>query len=126
MISVKMSDVFNASDALTELGKCSLSGKSAFAVARLIREIDSEMKTFETIRMDIIRKYADKDENGELILEEGNIHLSEENVAVCNNELMDSLAQIVELNANPLKYEWLEKIELTVPQAMALEPFMEE
>lgn len=126
MISVKMSDVFNASDALTELGKCSLSGKSAFAVARLIREIDNEMKTFETIRMDIIRKYADKDENGELILEEGNIHLSEENVTACNNELMDSLTQIIELNANPLKYEWLEKIELTVPQAMALEPFMEE
>lgn len=126
MINVKMSDVFNASDALTELGKCSLSGKSAFAVARLIREIDNEMKTFETIRMDIIRKYADKDENGELILEEGNIHLSEENVTACNNELMDSLTQTIELNANPLKYEWLEKIELTVPQAMALEPFMEE
>lgn len=125
MINVKMSDILNASEMLTKISGYKVSGKYAFAIARLVREVEKEMQTFESIRMELIRKYADKDEDGELVVNDGNVHLSEENIVLCNAELAESLGQNVELNANPLKYDWFDEIEITAGEAAALEPFME-
>lgn len=126
MIKVTMSDVLSIEKVLTKLVNYSLTGKRAFALARLTREIDKEIATFENIRIDLIRKYADKDENGEVIVNGENVHLSEENVQLCNQELKESLAQEIELNVAPLKYEWFDDIELTINEASLFEPFMEE
>ena len=125
MINVKMSDILNASEVLTKISGYKVYGKYAFAIARLVREVEKEMQTFESIRMELIRKYADKDEDGELVVNDGNVHLSEENILLCNAELAESLGQSVELNANPLKYDWFDEIEITAGEAAALEPFME-
>lgn len=126
MIKVTMSDVLSIEKVLTKLVNYSLTGNRAFALARLTREIDKEIATFENIRIDLIRKYADKDENGEVIVNGENVHLSEENVQLCNQELKESLAQEIELNVAPLKYEWFDDIELTINEASLFEPFMEE
>lgn len=126
MIKVTMSDVLSIEKVLTKLVNYSLTGRRAFALARLTREIDKEIATFENIRIDLIRKYADKDENGEVIVNGENVHLSEENVQLCNQELKESLAQEIELNVAPLKYEWFDDIELTINEASLFEPFMEE
>lgn len=126
MIKVTMSDVLGIEKVLTKLVNYSLTGKRAFALARLAREIDKEIATFENIRIDLIRKYADKDENGEVIVNGENVHLSEKNVQLCNQELKESLAQEIELNVAPLKYEWFDDIELTINEANLFEPFMEE
>lgn len=126
MIKVTMSDVLSIEKVLTKLVNYSLTGKRAFALARLTREIDKEIATFENIRIDLIRKYADKDENGEVIVNGENVHLSEESVQLCNQELKESLAQEIELNVAPLKYEWFDDIELTINEASLFEPFMEE
>lgn len=126
MIKVTMNDVLGIEKVLAKLVNCSLTGKRAFALARLAREVEKEVATFETIRLDLIRKYADKDENGEVIVNGENVHLSEENVRLCNQELKESLAQEIELNVTPLKYEWFDNIELTINEASLFEPFMEE
>lgn len=125
MIKVKMNDILNAESALEKISGYKVSGKYAFALARLMREIGKEVQTFETIRIDLVKKYANKDENGELIVTEGNVHLSPESIALYNAELAESLSQEVELNGNPLKYEWFEEIEITANEAAVLEPFME-
>lgn len=125
MIKVKMNDILNAESALEKISGYKVSGKYAFALARLMREIGKEIQTFETIRIDLVKKYANKDENGELIVTEGNVHLSPESIALYNAELTESLSQEVELNGNPLKYEWFEEIEITANEAAVLEPFME-
>ena len=125
MIKVTMSDILNIEKVLIKLVNYSLTGKRAFALARLTREIDKEMATFENVRIDLIRKYADKDENGEVIVNGENVHLSEENIKLCNQELKESLAQEIELSVAPLKYEWFDDIELTINEANLFEPFME-
>lgn len=125
MIKVTMNDVLSIEKVLAKLVNYSLTGKRAFALARLAREVEKEVATFETIRLDLIKKYANKDENGELIIEGENVHLSEENVALCNQELRESLTQEIELNVSPLKYEWFDNIELTINEANFFEPFME-
>lgn len=125
MIKVKVNQIVNAKDTIERIGTYRVSGKYAFAIARLMREIEMEKQTFDMARAELIKEYANKDEKGELIIENGNVHLTEENIARCNEALNEVLSQEVELNTNPLKYEWFDKVELTAVEAGVLEPFME-
>ena len=75
--------------------------------------------------MEIINRYADKDEEGNLLqTENGGIHIAEDLLPKCNNELSDMLSTTIELNIEPIKEEWLASAELTVEEAIALEPFV--
>lgn len=126
MIKVTMNDILNVEKVFKKLINQSLTGKKAFVMARLAREVEKEVTTFESTRMELIRKYASTDENGEMIVDDnGNVHLSEENVKSCNQELLEVLSQEIELNAGPLQYDWFDSIELTMTEADAFEPFME-
>lgn len=126
MIKVTMNDILNVEKVFKKLINQSLTGKKAFVMARLAREVEKEVTTFENTRMELIRKYANTDENGEMIVDDnGNVHLSEENVKSCNQELLEGLSQEIELNVSPLQYDWFDSIELTMTEADAFEPFME-
>lgn len=126
MIKVTMNDILNVEKVFKKLINQSLTGKKAFVMARLAREVEKEVTTFESTRMELIHKYANTDENGEMIVDDnGNVHLSEENVKSCNQELLEVLSQEIELNASPLQYDWFDSIELTMTEADAFEPFME-
>ena len=125
MIKVTINDILNVEKVFKKLINQSLTGKNAFVMARLAREVEKEVTTFESTRMELIRKYASTDENGEMIVDDnGNVHLSEENVKSCNQELLEVLSQEIELNAGPLQYDWFDSIELTMTEADAFEPFM--
>ena len=125
MIKVTIAELLNASHVLGTFKGRALASKKAFSIARMIREISRELETYEQVRVEIIKKYANKDENGEMIIENGNAQILDEFIEKCRNELEESCAQEVEINVAPLKEEWLEEIELTVDDAMLLEPFME-
>lgn len=124
MIKVTMDQILSVNKVLNKLMQNSYSGRVAFALARLTREVGKEAEVFSTTRIEVIRRYADKDENGELVVTEGNAHVPNEKLAECNKELSDILLTEVEVTIEPLDMEWFEKIELTVDEAMALEPFM--
>jgi len=75
--------------------------------------------------MEIINRYADKDEEGNLLqTENGSIHIAEDQLPECNGELRDMLSTAIELNIEPIKEEWLANAELTLEEAIALEPFV--
>lgn len=124
MIKVTMDQILSVNKVLNKLMQTSYSGRVAFALARLTREVGKEAEVFSTTRIEVIRRYADKDENGELVIIDGNAHVSNDKLAECNKELSDMLLTEVEITIEPLDMEWFEKIELTVDEAMALEPFI--
>lgn len=124
MIKVTMGQILTANQIFTKLINDTYTGRAAFTIARLVREVTKETESFEKARMEIIRRYGDKDENGELVLNEGNVHISEENIGKCNQELNDVLSAELEINAEPIDMQWLEKVELSLNEALALEPFM--
>jgi hypothetical protein len=75
--------------------------------------------------MEIIRKYADKDENNETkVNSDGTVHISDDNLILCNGELNEILSENIELTIEPLPINWFENIELTIEEALALEPFV--
>lgn len=125
MIKVTIEQVLKINPILSKLATQSYAGRVAFALARLAREVAKEVEVFDNTRMELVKKYADKDEGGEVIVNEnGNVHITDENLACCNKELNEVLVTEIELNANKMPIGWFENIELTIEEALALEVFV--
>ena len=126
MISVKISDLLNSTETLQKLAKKDFKAKLAWTVARLLKAAEAEIQNFNETRMNLIRKYGEKDENDELLTDEkGNCKIPPENISVFTDELNELMSAEVEINANKIKMDLLEDVEFT-PQEMAqLEPFVE-
>ena len=124
MINVTFLDMLNAHSVLHKLQHETLPGKQALVVARLIREVRRELETYDTVRMEIIDKYALHDENGQMMIENGNASIPEENLMECRKELEENLSQEVNLNVTPIEEDWLDAINLSIDEALGIEPFV--
>lgn len=126
MMKLQMKDLFGKEQAFEEINKLVLPGKVAFAIARIQRAVNQELETFYSSRMETVKRYADKDENGEVIVDEnGNIHIADEHVQAVNKELEEILMEEVELNANFLNPDWFADVEMTPAVAREIQTFME-
>ena len=125
MIKVTVEQILKINPVLSKLVTKSYAGRIAFAIARLTREVAREVEVFDNTRTELVKKYADKDESGEVIVNEnGNVHITDESLARCNKELNEVLVTEIELNANKMPIDWFEEVELTVEEALALEAFI--
>ena len=124
MIKVTIYDLLSANPVLHTLRGKSMVGPGAFAVARLIREVQKELETYDQSRMEIIEQYAEKDENGQMKVVEGNAQIKPNKLEECKLKIHECASQEVELNVSPLIPEWFNEINLTADEAMVLEPLM--
>jgi hypothetical protein len=84
------------------------------------------MSSFNETRMELIKKYGEKDENGELKTDEnGNVHIPDEALREFSNELQELLSTEVEINANKVKLDDLGTVEFTPSEMAQLEDFIE-
>ena len=126
MINVSVNDLVNVAPIFQQLATKPLAGAVAFRVARLIREINKETVVFEESYQRIIEKYGMRDENGNFdISENGTIKVLPEKITECNGEVESLMTMMIEINASPISIHYLEDIEITPSQAMALESFVE-
>ena len=92
LVKVKLFRVINSKDAINKMGEISsYDAKTAYQIARNIREIGSEFESFEKIRGDLITKYGSE-------IEDGMIQVDKKNIEVFNKELNDVLDVEVDLN----------------------------
>lgn len=127
MIEVKVSDIVNSINVMQKLATTEFSGKTAFQIGRLLRQIQDEANTFTETRVQLVYKYGEKDENGELIADEqGNCNIQKDKIQTFNNELKELLDTKVTLNANPLKLDDLNGGNFTPQEIMVIEAFIEE
>ena len=126
MITMTLNDIFNAVPALREISTKEFPGSVTFKIARLIRELDKEIQLFEEERSKIANKYGEKDENGNLVIQEGgNIKILDNKIQDCNEELQALFNTQVEINANKLPVDIFDSIEMTPTQAMNLEAIVD-
>ena len=126
MIQVKISELLNSTDTLQKLSQQDFKAKLAWQIARLLKAAEAEIQSFNETRMNLIRKYGEKDETGELITDDkGNCKINEDSVKDFSSQLSDLLDTQVEINANKIKVEQLEDIDFTPAQITILEPFIE-
>lgn len=126
MIKIKLEQLINSTEGLKGLGQKSLKARSAYAVGRILKAADAEMSSFNETRMELIRKYGEKDDAGELKTDEnGNVHIPPEVLSTFNTELTDLLATEIEINANKIRIEDLENVEFTPGEMAQLDEFIE-
>ena len=126
MIKIKLNDVVNATETFTKIMQQSFKGSLAFKIARLARELDTEMKTFNEERQKIIQKYGNKDENGELIIDEnGNVKFDNANIEEINQDFSSLLETELEINADKLPMDSIDNFEITPQEMLNIEVFFE-
>ena len=126
MIKVKIADLLNSTETLQKLSQQDFKAKLAWSIARLLKSAESEIQSFNETRMNLIRKYGEKDENGELITDDkNNCKIKNEVIEQFSAELNELINTEVEINANKIDIKLLEDINFTPNDMAVLEPFVE-
>lgn len=127
MITVRIVDLLNSVDILRKLATQDFKAKVAWSISRLLRSAESEIQSFNDTRMDLLRKYGEKDENGELVTDErGNCRVPQEQLGQFNVELNELAQTEVEINGNKIPIDQLDGCNFTPTEITILEPFIEE
>ena len=108
MINVNLYNIISSSSVFTKMLNQEFNGKQAFIISRLLKAISEESASFNKIREDMLKKYADKNTQGEYIVNNGVIQISEEHKQKFTKELDELLNTSCSLNAEPIPFEWLE------------------
>lgn len=127
MIEIKGGELSAAYLAISSLLSCQLPIEQAYRIARINRELENELKLYETARMAVIEKYCDKDENGNPITDEnGNINISRKskNYAPALAEINKLESESISINVEPISLEEFEDIKFTPEQIMNLMMFI--
>ncbi len=126
MITVTIAQLLNSIDVLQKLAKMQLKAKLAWSVARLLKAADAEIQDFNNTRLDLIRKYGEKDENEQLITDEnGNCKIKPDEISNFTNELTEVTASEIEINANKIHINDIENLDFTPADMAALETFID-
>lgn len=126
MITLTLEQLINSTDALKTLSQKPLKARCAYSVGKILKAADAEMVTFNETRMELIKKYGEKDESGELKTDEnGNVHVILDKLNEFNNELQELLATTIEINANKISIDDIGEIEFTPAEMTQLEEFIE-
>lgn len=122
MIKIKISDLLNSTEALQKLAGTELKAKLAWQVGRILKAAETEIQSFNEARMNLIRKYGEKDENGELVTDDnGNCKIVESGINEFSNELNDLINSEVEISGNKIKIDDLDKVDFTPAEMAQLE-----
>lgn len=126
MIKVTLNDIITNNNLFREIHGKPMPARTAFKVARLIRELDKENEMFDKQRIDIVTRYAKRDENGDMVEENNQVLIDDDKMQQFQDEFNALLDTEVEVNAEKLDIEDLGDIELTPKQIMNLEKFINE
>lgn len=126
MIKIKLGELVNSTEVLQKLSQTELKAKLSWSVTKLLKAADKEMQDFNEARMNLIQKYGEKDENGELITDENkNCKIPEAGLQEFSTELNELVETEIEINVNPLNIDDLADKEFTPAEMAILEPFVD-
>ena len=125
MIKTTISEIIEASSAFAPIMDMSFNGKLSFQVARLARELNKEIVTFDQQKTKLVEQYGAREPNGQLVQDEnGNYIISQDNIEVCKQKIEDMLKTEVEINAEYISEDLFNEVSLTPAQAMKISTFI--
>ena len=124
-MKIKCGIILNAVQVINELAEKPMKISLAAKLLRLGDDLQKESEFIDKQRRTIIEKYGKRDENGELIISEGNITFEGENVNKVQEEFKDLSELEFEITDRNITQKDLEdnNIELTLSQLAILENF---
>lgn len=127
MIEAKLSDAVNSIEVFNSLVEKPLSARTAYQVAKLIRELNQEINLFQATQAKIAEKYWECNEDGSVkVDEEGYWHISKEKMPDYAKEVNELLASKIEVNAEPIDLNELLEEKFTPIQMNQIMVFIKE
>ena len=126
MITTTIDSLLTIKPILQKLANTSMSAKEAFQVLKMLKLIDKEYESIETVQRQMLDKYGEKGEDGDFIFDDkGNFIIKKDLINDYVKEMQTFLNEKIELNCSKMSMDILEKIELTPAQMMMIEDFVE-
>lgn len=127
MITVSVREILNSAEVMQKLSKRQFKGKVAFQIARILRYIDEELKSFNEARSNLIEVYGERDESDNLVMDENNNYkIQKDKITELNQEIEELLNTSIQINADAINMKDIENEDFTPADILLLEPFIEE
>ena len=127
MIKVTLREVLEGQETLQKLSNQVLKGRTAFQIGRMLKKIEEVLTSYNDTRIKLIEKYAKRKEDGEFEVNEKNEYqFTPENMQAYVDEINKLIAETIEIEANPIRFEDIENLEFTAAEATFLDPFVAE
>lgn len=111
---MKLYQLIESKDSLKKLNTAEgLPFKTALSIAKDIKEIDEVLQVYENKRRELINKYGEKDEKGELVTEGDNVKLT--NRAAFTNEFNTLAMEDVDIEIKKISVDDLENVTSLTP-----------
>lgn len=118
--------VVNARQIVLKKQNQPLKFSTAYKFRKFISETEDAEKFFNEKRNEIVEKYAEKNDNGEIKVDEnGNVNFKKEDIETVNKEYSELIKTDISVNIK-FKPEELESLDLTIAEVDVLADLIEE
>lgn len=118
--------VVNARQIVSKKQNQPLKFSTAYKFRKFISETEDAEKFFNEKRNEIVEKYAEKNDNGEIKVDEnGNVNFKKEDIETVNKEYSELIKTDLSVNIK-FKPEELESLDLTIAEVDVLADLIEE
>lgn len=127
-MNIKARELENLNNTIQVLLPMQLKMPFAYKVACIAREVRENYNMINVMRQEILERYAKRDENGQVIIDQQNgmVTVEPEKVMETNKELDKLFSRDIELKCDKIKIDDIKDLDLTVGQLEALIPLVEE
>ena len=123
---MKVRDLVKIQKVLKQIENIEMNAILSYKFSKIANQIKNEAEIVDKTRIKIIEELAEKDENGEFILNNGEYTFSDENKNIVINKLDELLDCDSELQIKKIKLEELKDINFTNKQMEVLIQIIEE
>ena len=121
---ISIYDIISANPIFTKILQHEFTGKQSFVISRMLKALNNETEIFNKTREEMLKKYAAIDEEGKMIINDGNVKIREGEMINFQKEINELLHTNLEININKIPLDWLENLKLTPQEMLVLEPFL--
>ena len=127
-MNIKARELENLNNTIQVLLPMQLKMPFAYKVACIAREVRENYSMINVMRQEILERYAKRDENGQVIIDQQNgmVTVEREKFMETNKELDKLFSRDIELKCDKIKIDDIKDLDLTVGQLEALIPLVEE
>lgn len=118
-------DIISANPVFTKILQHEFTGKQSFMISRVLRALNAETEAFNKTREETLKKYAELDEAGEMIVTDGNVKIRDGEMENFQTEINELLYAELDVDVKPIPIDWLDDVKLTPQEMLVLEPFIE-
>lgn len=103
MIEMTVQQMLDSVSVLRDINEKKMPAKTAYQFARIIREIEKELKNFQETRSKLIERFGKKDESGKLIEDEkGNVEIFPEKKGAFKKEADELMMAQIHINCEQI------------------------